>query len=174
MRIGLFDSGIGGLTVLKTLINKYPNNEYFYYGDTLNVPYGNKSKDELCILAKKNIDFLISKWVELIIIACGTLSSNCLDYLKNESYIFFINEYIKGKESDKNTSGEVRLDIEENSDISDALQKVIDDSNGDTSIIIPEGTYKLTKGIKVNKKGLIFINPSIQIHNQKFEHRRLF
>ena len=42
MRIGLFDSGVGGLTVLKTLLNKYPNNEYIYYGDILNIPYGDK------------------------------------------------------------------------------------------------------------------------------------
>ena len=82
MKVGLFDSGIGGLTVLKTLIKKYPNNEYIYYGDTLNVPYGNKSREELLVLSKNNMEFLISKGAELIIIACGTVSSNCLDYLK--------------------------------------------------------------------------------------------
>ena len=83
MRVGLFDSGIGGLTVLKTLLKKYPNNEYIYYGDTLNVPYGNKSKEELLELSKNNMNFLISKNVDIIIIACGTVSSNCLDYLKS-------------------------------------------------------------------------------------------
>lgn len=82
MRVGLFDSGIGGLTVLKTLKSKFPNNDYIYYGDTLNVPYGNKSKDELLELSKHNVDFLISKKVDIIIIACGTVSSNCLDELK--------------------------------------------------------------------------------------------
>ena len=85
MRIGLFDSGLGGLTVLKTLLKKYPNNEYVYYGDTLNIPYGDKTKEELIILAKKNVDFLLSKKVDMIIVACGTVSSNCLDILK-ESY----------------------------------------------------------------------------------------
>ena len=84
MRIGLFDSGVGGLTVLKTLINKYPNNEYIYYGDTLNVPYGNKSKEELLKLSRHNIEFLLSKKVDMIIIACGTVSSNCLTELKKE------------------------------------------------------------------------------------------
>lgn len=82
MRIGLFDSGVGGLTVLKTLINKYPNNEYIYYGDTLNNPYGNKTKEELLTLSKQNMEFLINKKVDLIIIACGTVSSNCLNELK--------------------------------------------------------------------------------------------
>lgn len=82
MRIGLFDSGVGGLTVLKTLLDKYPNNEYIYFGDTRNLPYGDKGIDELIKLAKNNIDFLISKKVEMIIIACGTISSNCLNVLK--------------------------------------------------------------------------------------------
>ncbi len=84
MRIGLFDSGIGGLTVLKVLKSKYPNNDYIYYGDTLNVPYGNKSKEELLKLARNNINFLINKKVDLIIVACGTVSSNCLDIINKE------------------------------------------------------------------------------------------
>ena len=84
MRIGVFDSGMGGLTVLKSLINKYPNNHYIYYGDTLNLPYGNKSIEELETLSSNIIKFLIEKKVDMIIIACGTISSNCLDYLKNK------------------------------------------------------------------------------------------
>ena len=82
MRIGLFDSGIGGLTVLKKLLEKYPQNDYIYYGDTLNVPYGNKSKKELLKLAQKDIAFLLTKNVDLIIIACGTVSTNCLEELR--------------------------------------------------------------------------------------------
>ena len=82
MRIGLFDSGVGGLTVLKTLLKKYPDNEYIYYGDTLNLPYGDKTKEELLKLAKDNVNFLLDKQVDMIIIACGTVSSNCLSELK--------------------------------------------------------------------------------------------
>lgn len=84
MRVGVFDSGIGGLTVLKTLIDNYPNNEYIYYGDTINLPYGNKTKEELTRLSKANIEFLLSKQADIIIIACGTVSSNCIDYLKSK------------------------------------------------------------------------------------------
>ena len=90
MRVGLFDSGIGGLTVLKTLTMKYPNNDYIYFGDTKNLPYGSKNKSELKKLAKKNIDFLLKFDVDIIIIACGTVSSNCLDYLKSEYSIKII------------------------------------------------------------------------------------
>ena len=84
MRIGVFDSGIGGINVLSCLIKKYPNNEYIYFGDTKNLPYGDKTKDELMKLASNAIDFLIKKKVELIIIACGTISSNCYDELKKK------------------------------------------------------------------------------------------
>ena len=82
MRIGIFDSGIGGLTVLKSLINRHPNHSYYYFGDSKNLPYGSKSKDELLGLSKMIIDFLIDKEVDLIIIACGTVSSNIYEELK--------------------------------------------------------------------------------------------
>ena len=84
MKIGVFDSGIGGLTVLKKLIYKYPNNEYIYFGDTKNIPYGNKSKEELEILSNKIINFLIKKEVDIIVIACGTVSSNLSNVLKEK------------------------------------------------------------------------------------------
>ncbi len=83
MRIGMFDSGIGGLTVLKNLIKKYPNNEYIYFGDTLNNPYGNKTIEELKELSTNIINFLVNKKVDIIIIACGTISSNLSSYLKD-------------------------------------------------------------------------------------------
>lgn len=87
MRVGIFDSGIGGLTVLKNIIKHYPNNEYIYYGDTLNLPYGDKSVEKLKELSYNDVAFLISKKVDIIIIACGTVSSNCIDYLKNKFQI---------------------------------------------------------------------------------------
>lgn len=82
MKIGLFDSGIGGLTVLNEFLKKYPKNEYIYIADNNNIPYGTKTREELYNLSKKNIDFLINKGVEKIIIACGTVSSTILSELK--------------------------------------------------------------------------------------------
>ena len=90
MKIGVFDSGIGGLTVLKKLIEKYPNNEYIYYGDTKNIPYGDKSIEELKILSSNIVEFLIKKEVDIIIIACGTISSNLFTYLKTKYNIKII------------------------------------------------------------------------------------
>ena len=83
MKIGIFDSGIGGLTVLRKLVRNYSNCEYIYVGDTLNVPYGNKSIEQLLELSVKIIDYLISRKVDKIVIACGTISSNLGDVLKN-------------------------------------------------------------------------------------------
>jgi len=84
MKVGIFDSGIGGLTVLKNLYKHYPNNEYIYFGDTLNLPYGTKTKEELKKLASNDVDFLLDKNVDIIIIACGTVSSNCINYLNHK------------------------------------------------------------------------------------------
>ena len=85
MRIGLFDSGIGGLTVLRAMLKYHPNNEYIYYGDTEHMPYGEKTKQELYQYSKKIIDYLINEKVDLIIIACGTVSTNLYDILKEET-----------------------------------------------------------------------------------------
>ena len=105
MKIGLCDSGLGGLTVLKELKNKYPYNDYIYIGDNKNVPYGNKNKTELIQLGQNLIDFLENQKVDLIIIACGTLSSNILPYIKTKTKIIdiisptikYINANIKKK-----------------------------------------------------------------------------
>lgn len=84
MRVGVFDSGVGGLTVLKKLIEKYPKNDYIYFGDTKNVPYGEKNKNELFNLSSKIVEFFIENNIDLIVIACGTISSNCYSELKNK------------------------------------------------------------------------------------------
>jgi len=84
MKIGVMDSGIGGLTVLKELLKYYPNNHYIYFGDTLNVPYGDKSINELTKFTNKAITFLINLSVDVIIIACGTISSNVYSKIKKK------------------------------------------------------------------------------------------
>lgn len=84
MRVGLFDSGVGGLTVLNAFLKYHPNNEYFYYGDTLNMPYGDKTIDELYSYAKVILNYMKEKKVDIIVIACGTISANLYDVLKKE------------------------------------------------------------------------------------------
>ncbi len=80
--IGMFDSGIGGLTVYKEVKHILPNEKIIYLGDTKRFPYGSKTKENIIEISKKCIEFLISQNVKLIIIACGTATSIALDTLK--------------------------------------------------------------------------------------------
>ncbi|MCK9254309.1 MAG: glutamate racemase [Bacteroidales bacterium] len=73
--IGVLDSGIGGLTVLKVLSLSLPNEDFIYYADSKNAPYGTKSVDEIYILVDKIIKFLINKKCKLIVIACNTATA---------------------------------------------------------------------------------------------------
>ncbi len=84
MKIGVFDSGLGGINVLKELLKVYPNEEYIYIGDNKNLPYGTKTKEELIILVSKIIDYLINEGVSIIFIACGTVSSTIYEELKQK------------------------------------------------------------------------------------------
>lgn len=76
MKIGVIDSGIGGLSVLSSLIKKCPNHEYIYFGDTIHLPYGEKTKEQIIDYTNNVIKFLESEKVDTIVIACGTISSH--------------------------------------------------------------------------------------------------
>lgn len=80
--IGIFDSGVGGMTVLAEIKKRFPNEDLIYLGDTKNFPYGDKSKETIIKMATKCAGFLIEKNVKLIIIACGTATSQALEELK--------------------------------------------------------------------------------------------
>ena len=73
--IGIFDSGIGGLTVFKQLIKRLPNNDYVYLGDTARLPYGIKFKKTVIEYSLKNTKFLIDKGCKIIVVACNTASA---------------------------------------------------------------------------------------------------
>ena len=80
--IGIFDSGVGGLTVVKQIMKVMPHENIVYFGDTARVPYGTKSKEAVTKYSKQNVRFLLSKEVKAIIVACNTASSNSLDALR--------------------------------------------------------------------------------------------
>ena len=82
--IGIFDSGIGGLTVLRKIIDVLPNEKYIYYADIDNVPYGTKPKEEVKIYIENAIKFLISKKVKAIVIACNTATSIAINDLRDK------------------------------------------------------------------------------------------
>jgi glutamate racemase len=88
--IGIFDSGIGGLSVWKELIAMLPNESVIYYADTANCPYGPRKKEEIEKLASRVVDFLISKNCKLIIVACNTATASAIDYLRSKYSVPFI------------------------------------------------------------------------------------
>ncbi|HZV13260.1 MAG TPA: glutamate racemase [Candidatus Kapabacteria bacterium] len=80
--IGVFDSGIGGLTVVHHLLRLLPNENIVYFGDTARVPYGGRSKEILRVYSLEDAAFLMSKNVKMIVIACNTVSAVGLEYVR--------------------------------------------------------------------------------------------
>ena len=85
--IGVFDSGLGGLTALRELTALLPREEFIYFGDTGRVPYGSRSRDTLIKYARQDVAFLRAFGPKAIVIACGTVSTNALDVLRGENEI---------------------------------------------------------------------------------------
>ncbi len=82
--VGVFDSGLGGLTVVKELMRLLPNEDIVYFGDTARVPYGTKSKESIIRFSKENVGLLLKHNVKMIVIACNTSSSLALEELKRD------------------------------------------------------------------------------------------
>lgn len=82
--VGVFDSGIGGLSVLRELEKILPNEDFYYYGDSLNNPYGEKSDEELFEITSGVVDYLVNKGCRVIVIACNTATTRCMKYLREK------------------------------------------------------------------------------------------
>lgn len=82
--IGIFDSGVGGLTVARELIRQLPHEKMIYFGDLARIPYGSKSKQNVVKFSQQIIRFLQSKDVKAIIIACNTASAHALEIVKSQ------------------------------------------------------------------------------------------
>ena len=82
MKIGVFDSGKGGTTILETIQKILPNEEYKYIGDSENCPYGEKSNEELMIIVRKIVDELKDWGAQIIVIACNTATTRCISKLR--------------------------------------------------------------------------------------------
>jgi len=84
MKIGVFDSGLGGLILLKAITQKLPQYDYVYLGDTKRVPYGNRSQTTIYEFTRQAVDFLFKKNCQLIIVACNTASALALRRIQRE------------------------------------------------------------------------------------------
>ncbi len=82
--IGVFDSGVGGLTVFREIMRQMPNEKIVYFGDTARVPYGSKSKETVTRFSKQIVRFLQTQNVKTIVVACNTASAYALEELERE------------------------------------------------------------------------------------------
>ena len=82
--IGVFDSGVGGLTVVNALVQSISSETIYYVGDTARVPYGNKSRKRIQQYSEEIIDWLIKKDCKMVVVACNTASSLAIDYLQKK------------------------------------------------------------------------------------------
>lgn len=154
--IGIFDSGFGGITILRELLKLMPNENYIYLGDNKNIPYGDKSKKEIAKLSSKMADFLIKKNCKILIIGCNTISASAYEILK-EKYNIPIMEVI-----------------------SNACENV-GDNYGNISIMATKFTVKskiylkkikeYNKDIKITQIACQYLCPMIENGWQNYENR---
>lgn len=83
-KIGVLDSGLGGLSILKELIKLLPNENYLFYEDSINNPYGNKTDDEIFKIVSNIVDYLLNENCKIIVIACNTATTACINKLRNK------------------------------------------------------------------------------------------
>lgn len=82
--IGVFDSGVGGISVLRELVKLMPEENYIYYGDSKHAPYGSKTLDEVRRLTGEHIEYLVKSGVKAVVIACNTATSAAIDLLREK------------------------------------------------------------------------------------------
>ena len=88
--IGIFDSGLGGLSVWKEVVKILPNENIIYYADSANCPYGSKTEQEIIELAQRIVEFLIERKCKIVVVACNTATAAAIDYLRENYQIPFI------------------------------------------------------------------------------------
>jgi len=88
--IGVFDSGVGGLSIWKEIISLLPNEDTIYLADSKNAPYGQKSTQEIIDLSIKNTELLLKKGCKIIVVACNTATTNAIDFLRENYDVPFI------------------------------------------------------------------------------------
>lgn len=143
--IGVFDSGFGGINILKGIVKELPSYNYLYLGDTARTPYGTRSKEVVYEFTKQAVDFMFKKDCELIILACNTASSEALRKIQQE--------YLPKFYPNKKVLGVLIPGVEE---------AIIKTKKNKIGVIATQGTIKsgafLRELKKLNKKVKIFQN----------------
>ncbi|MDD3223025.1 MAG: glutamate racemase [Clostridia bacterium] len=135
--IGVFDSGVGGLTVVREMIRQLPSENIVYFGDTARVPYGTKSRDTIISYSEQIVNFLMTKQVKAIVVACNTATSYALDVLKEKIDIPIIGVVRPGALTAVNTTrnGKVGVIATEGTVGSGIYPEVIREYNPDIQVI---------------------------------------
>jgi len=102
--IGVFDSGVGGLTVLRALLSRIPDADYLYFGDTARLPYGSKSAATVAHYAVGAVHYLQDRGAQLLVIACNTATALALDEIKAGSHVEVIGVVEPGAETAANAT----------------------------------------------------------------------
>jgi len=134
--IGIFDSGVGGLTVLRAIEKIMPNEDIVYFGDTARVPYGNKTASTIKKFSIENVLFLLEQNVKMVVVACNTSSALVLNHLKGIFNIPILGVVEAGaREALKVTAGKIGVIGTESTIRSKSYQKAISLENKKIKVI---------------------------------------
>lgn len=160
--IGVFDSGFGGLTVLKNIVQELHEYDYLYLGDNARVPYGGRSERIVYGFTKQAVDFLFKQGCHLIVIACNTASARALRRIQQE--------YLPKTHPDKRVLGVVRPSVEE------VVERTTSDRVGllATEMVVASGAYireinKLNPTIDIFQQACPLLVPIIEAGEQDWE-----
>jgi glutamate racemase len=109
--IGVFDSGIGGLTVIRSLSQRLPHENIIYFGDTARVPYGPKSPQVVRAYAEQDVNFLLSRDIKIVVIACNTVSAVALDVVQKNAKMPVIGVIVPGAQAAVRATAKKRIGI---------------------------------------------------------------
>ncbi|MCQ2548030.1 MAG: glutamate racemase [Clostridia bacterium] len=169
-RIAIFDSGLGGLTVAKYLVEKMPNEKIIYFGDTARTPYGSKDVETIRKFTIQICDFLVANDIKMLVIACNTISATCKDILKERypdlpiiDVISPMAERVANDFAD-DSIGVIATKVTVGSG---AYEKQINDLSPDTkvnSMACPLFVPMIEEGVRDNK----ILNPTIKFYLDNF------
>ncbi len=154
--IGIFDSGIGGLNILNEIEKILPNEDIIYYADSKNNPYGSKSDEELLNITSNIVDFLINNKCKIIVIACNTATTRCINDLRVKyPFIKFIGTEPAIKMACDNNHNNILVLGTHATINSKSIQKLIKNNKNDKQNIYLQDAEGLANAIEVNNINLI-------------------
>ena len=173
--IGIFDSGIGGVTIFKSIQKSLPKENIIYFSDNLNSPYGNKSKKEIQDLSLKNSSWLIDNGCKIIVVACNTATTNSISLLRESFKLPFIGVEPAIKPAAINTkTGNIGVLATKGTLNSNLFNITSNDYCSEINIIEKNGNglvemieNGILNGIEIEKLLIRFLNPMV---NSNIDH----